>query len=139
MGSKSVSEEGKEDWHVVDDLLRERAGEEQQRPLLAYPRTHNGLTDYDIFTGRQLDNFTNAAVQALLEREFSPAPLDSFPVAPVAGLLGHSTLDYIISMFALSRLGYTVLLLSPRMTLEAWQHLTKAAKCDIVLYGPAFK
>lgn len=139
MGSKQTIREEEEELTVVDDLLRQRAVEADQPPLFAYPRTDTGLTSWDTLTANELDQFTNAAVQALRDLGFDPAPVESFPMAPVVGLLGHSTLDYVINMFALSRLGYTVLLLSPRMPLEAYRSMTKDANCDAVLYGPTFQ
>lgn len=51
----------------VDDLLVQRANEETQAPLVAYPRSVDGLTDFTLFTAKDLDSFTDAAAKRLLD------------------------------------------------------------------------
>lgn len=43
----------------------------------------------------------------------------------------------LITLFALSRLGYTVMMLSPRLSSEACVSLLDAVGCDTILYGQA--
>lgn len=43
----------------------------------------------------------------------------------------------VITFFALSRLGYTVMMLSPRLSAEACVSLLDAVGCDTILYGQA--
>lgn len=52
------------------------------------------------------------------------------------GLLGLSNLEYMITMFALSRLGYTVFLLSPRLAHEALTNLLASTGCQTICYAP---
>jgi acyl-coenzyme A synthetase/AMP-(fatty) acid ligase len=49
-------------------------------------------------------------------------------------ILSPSDLDSIVTIFALSRLGYTVLLLSPRLAPLAIIALLKETKCSTILY-----
>lgn len=71
--------------YVVDDLLRQLADDEEQEPVLAYPASSSGLTDYEFYTPKDLDRLTNAAVQALSDRgigavvSFGRCPIHSMP------------------------------------------------------------
>lgn len=51
----------------------------------------------------------------------------------VVAILGFSDLEYLINLLALSRLGYAVLILSPRLSLDAYSSLLDATKCDTVM------
>ena len=59
--------------HVVDDLLRLRAADVTQHPILAYPASDRDAGSYEYFTGRDLDGMVDQAVQILLEYGFKPA------------------------------------------------------------------
>lgn len=50
-------------------------------------------------------------------------------------LLTLSDLNMVITFFALSRLGYTVMMLSPRLSAEACVYLLDSAQCDTIIYG----
>ena len=54
----------------------------------------------------------------------------------IIALLGASDLNYIVSFFALSRLGYVVFLLSPRLAPLACAALLKKMGCHMILYTP---
>jgi acyl-coenzyme A synthetase/AMP-(fatty) acid ligase len=53
----------------------------------------------------------------------------------VIALLGPSDLEFMITMFALSRLGYTILILSPRLAIEAHVALLKVTGCSTLCYA----
>ena len=55
----------------------------------------------------------------------------------MVAILGVSNLDYVISLLALSRLGYAVLLLSTRLSTEAYTNLLEKTKCTDIVYSPA--
>jgi acyl-coenzyme A synthetase/AMP-(fatty) acid ligase len=59
--------------------------------------------------------------------------------APVVALLGLSRLDYMITMFGLTRLGYAVLILSPRLPVESSVHLLRTADANIIVYDHALE
>lgn len=61
--------------HVLDDLIRPRAADATQRPILAYPASDNGAVLYEYFTGQDLDRMTDQAVQALMDYGFVPVHL----------------------------------------------------------------
>jgi acyl-CoA synthetase (AMP-forming)/AMP-acid ligase II len=49
----------------------------------------------------------------------------------------HSNLNMVIAFFALSRLGYTVMMLSPRLSGDACVSLLDTVGCDNIIYGEA--
>jgi thioester reductase-like protein len=49
-------------------------------------------------------------------------------------MIGKSTCSFFISMLGLSRLGYAVLLLSPRLAIPAFISLIEKTKCRIIVY-----
>lgn len=53
----------------------------------------------------------------------------------VIGLLAPSNLDFVVSFFALSRLGYTILTLSLRISPVAVSNLLKQCNCNIIIHG----
>lgn len=70
--------------YTFDDVIRERAEDPEQVPLIAYPKTRDGVSDYEFFTGRELNRLVDGAAKALIgmgvEPVVSPAlPLVVFP------------------------------------------------------------
>lgn len=50
-----------EDIILLDDLLRLRAADKTQVPLLCFPNTERGTIDYEEFNGRDIDRFVDQA------------------------------------------------------------------------------
>lgn len=48
---------------ILDDLIRQRATDSDQIPLLAFPKSERGITDYEEFTGQHLDRFIDQAAK----------------------------------------------------------------------------
>jgi hypothetical protein len=61
-----------EETLTFDQLLRKRAVDVDQTPLLAYPRSQLGVNDYELVTGAKLNRFVDGAAKALLQRGFKP-------------------------------------------------------------------
>ncbi|KAF7908711.1 uncharacterized protein EAF01_004466 [Botrytis porri] len=97
-------------------------------PILAYPRPGKGVADFELFTGQNLDRFIDQATKEYIRCGCTPDQ------DQVIALAGPSDLDYVVSLFALSRLGYTVLLLSPRLAAPAITNLFKMTNCDTIIY-----
>lgn len=57
--------------------------------------------------------------------------------AEVVALLSPSTFDYVVSLLALSRMGFAVLLLSTRLPTEAYISLLTKTACTRVLVAPS--
>ena len=54
----------------------------------------------------------------------------------IAAIYGPSDLDYVITIFALGRLGYTTFILSPRLPVNAIVNLLKDVNATTFLYAP---
>lgn len=137
--------------HVLDDLIRLRAADYVQYPILAYPSSEKDAASYKYYTGRDLDGMIDQVVTVLVEsglplvRPYMYAMyLDMNIMAhnlqakrdgSIVALLTLSDLNMVIVFFALSRLGYTVMMLSPRLSGEACVSLLDKVNCDAVLYG----
>ncbi len=57
---------------VLDDVVRYRAADNPQVPILGYPRFEHSVDDYEHFTGRQLDQFIDTAVKHFISSGFTP-------------------------------------------------------------------
>lgn len=57
----------------------------------------------------------------------------------VVALLSTSNLDYVASIFALTRMGFTILLLSTRLSTEAYVNLLHLTNCRKLIVGSNFK
>jgi acyl-coenzyme A synthetase/AMP-(fatty) acid ligase len=151
---------------TVDDLIRLRSQDVTQPPVVALPASEYGLLDFEELTGRDLDVFTDAAANALMSHGLLPSVskcasftlISSIPFgcycisclpdmlicrlqvncpATVVALLGPSTTDYLITMLGLSRLGYAILILSPRLAVEACTQLLQTAGAINIIYHPS--
>lgn len=118
--------------HVLDDLIRLRAADPVQLPILAYPKPSNddGIS-YEYFTGQDLDCMVDQTVSTLIDCGFKPPRNDGAVVA----LFTLSDLNMVVTFFALSRLGYTVMMVSPRLSAAACVSLLDMVGCDTILYG----
>ncbi|KAJ5739998.1 hypothetical protein N7533_012782 [Penicillium manginii] len=117
--------------HVLDDLIRHRAADFVQQPILAYPNSAQDAASYSYYTGQDIDQMVDQIASGLMASGFQPPKQDGCTVA----LLTLSDLNMVITFFALSRLGYTVMMLSPRLSAEACVYLLDSAQCDTIIYG----
>ncbi|KAL2840663.1 hypothetical protein BJY01DRAFT_236642 [Aspergillus pseudoustus] len=118
--------------NVLDDLIRLRATDAVQVPILAYPKaSQDGTSSYEYFTGEDLDCMVDQTVCTLMELGIRPAKRDGEIVA----LFTPSDLNMVVTFFALSRVGYTVMMLSPRLSAAACVSLLDKVGCDTLLYG----
>ncbi|KAI8966650.1 acetyl-CoA synthetase-like protein [Daldinia sp. FL1419] len=114
---------------MIDDLIRERAKDAEQVPILGYPKYSYSAAEYEYFTGKDLDRMVDDACRALVQ-----AGLGVNSGKTVA-LFAPSDLSFAITFFALFRLGCKVLTLSIRLNSPACLHLLQQAGCDTMLYG----
>ncbi|KAI1154384.1 hypothetical protein F4825DRAFT_472375 [Nemania diffusa] len=112
---------------VIDDIIRHRAADNPPTPILAYPRTARGVDDYEKFTGKQLNRFVDSGVKYFLSQGLKSNTHE------VAAILASSNVDFLVTFFALSRLGYTVLCLSLRIPEVAIVELLKQAQCHTII------
>ena len=119
---------------TIDQLIRTRAAISGNENIVAYPV--RGI-DYVDYTTRDLDGYAyNAAkhyATALPKRQSSAEK------PAVIGILGPSNLDYLITMLALTKLGHTVLYLSPRISEEAHRSLLESTGAKDLIVNRNFK
>ncbi|KAI0476704.1 putative NRPS-like enzyme [Xylaria cf. heliscus] len=114
---------------MIDDLIRVRAQDEVQFPILGYPRYKDRATDYELFTGKDLDRMVDETCHVLMK-----AGLEMNSKKTV-GLFAPSDLSYVITLFALSRLGCKVLTVSIRLSEPACLNLMERTECDTLIVG----
>ncbi|CAG8948565.1 unnamed protein product [Penicillium salamii] len=117
--------------HVLDDIIRLRAADDVQTPILAYPVPNSNAASYEHFTGQQLNAKINQTAATLIGDGLGVPKTDR----AIIGLFTLSDLNMVITVFALSRLGYTVMILSPRLSADACVTLLNTVGCDNMIYG----
>ena len=117
---------------TVSELMARRAQERPSTRILGYPSSG---TDYVEYTFGQLNEFSDSAAHVLSKA--LPIRTDSAEKAKVVALLGPSNLDYVIALVALAKLGFTALLLSPRLAVPAYEHLLETTGCKHIIVGRA--
>ncbi|CAK7219999.1 putative NRPS-like protein biosynthetic cluster [Sporothrix bragantina] len=117
---------------VVNDLLVRRVREGPYAPFFAYPATPRGKDDYVYHTVGDIDRYADAAACLYLQSGAVPRNAAS-PKAEVVALLAPSNVDYVVSTFALSRLGFAVLFLSNRLATDAIVNLLKKTECTKII------
>ncbi|KJR82998.1 uncharacterized protein SPSK_03912 [Sporothrix schenckii 1099-18] len=122
---------------VVNDLLARRVREGPHSPFFAYPATPRGKDDYVHHTVGDIDRYADAAASLYLQSGVVPHH-PSAQNAEVVALLAPSSVDYVVSMFALSRLGFAVLLLSNRLATEAIVNLLQKTQCTKMIVSPHY-
>ena len=60
------------DLKVLDDIIRHRAADSPPAPILGYPRFEHVVDDYELFTGKQLDQYIDGAVKTFIASGFRP-------------------------------------------------------------------
>ncbi|KAI1389370.1 acetyl-CoA synthetase-like protein [Hypoxylon trugodes] len=118
---------------MIDDLIRERGRDEEQAPILGYPRYDHDAAEYEYFTGKDLDRMVDEACRALVR-----AGIEVNSRKTVA-LFAASDLSFVVTFFALFRLGCKVLTVSIRLNKTACLHLLGRASCDTILYGTTIR
>ncbi len=58
--------------NVLDDLIRFRAADHVQHPILAYPSSEKDAASYTYYTGRDLDEMIDSVVAVFVESGFPP-------------------------------------------------------------------
>lgn len=114
---------------MIDDLIRERAKDDVQAPILGYPKYKNSAGNYELFTGKDLDCMVDEACRALMK-----AGLEMNSYKTVA-LFAPSDLSFVVTLFALSRIGCKILTVSIRLSEIACLNLMERTQCDTMIVG----
>ncbi|KAJ5701319.1 hypothetical protein N7488_008867 [Penicillium malachiteum] len=130
----SIKTNPKEKLYTISDLIRTRANANTaHEPIVAYPSSG---TDYVYYTPYQLDTLVEAA--AVHYAKFIPQRRSSADPVQVVGLLVPSDFEYLITLAAISRLGHTVVLLSTRISEDAYVSLMESTNASLIITYSSF-
>ncbi|KAL8663293.1 MAG: hypothetical protein Q9168_008120 [Polycauliona sp. 1 TL-2023] len=125
----NAPEEHLGDFTLLDDLFKIRAKDRIQKPLIAFPKSHRGISDFEYFTGRDLDRYVENAAGHYLGME-----LKLNEHARVA-VLGPTNIEWIATFFGLLRAGFAVVTLSPRISAQAVMKLMSETRCETIVHA----
>ncbi|KAI5465198.1 NRPS-like enzyme [Mariannaea sp. PMI_226] len=115
--------------YFVDDIIRRWSETDDEIPIFGYPKYKNNPAEYEFLTVRELNCMVDGACRALVRYGYQVNG------KRVIGLYAQTDLSYVITFFALFRLGYKVLVMSIRLNSRACLNLLEKAHCDIILHG----
>ncbi|KAI0126111.1 hypothetical protein BJ170DRAFT_672368 [Xylariales sp. AK1849] len=122
---------------TISDLLQDSLRKFSGSSCVGYPATSRGKGDFVYHTFEELNTYVNEA--AWKYEEAGLVPEVTLPSqTEVVALLAPSNLEYVVSVFALSRMGFAVLLLSNRLAPEAYVNLLKETKCTKLITNPVY-
>ncbi|KAI0115955.1 acetyl-CoA synthetase-like protein [Nemania sp. FL0031] len=114
---------------MIDDLIRVRAQDEVQVPILGYPRYKDKAGDYELFTGKELDRMIDETCRVLVKAGLEVNSRKTI------GLFAPSDLSFVVALFAVSRLGCRALTVSIRLSEPACLNLMERTECDTMIVG----
>ncbi|OCK87203.1 uncharacterized protein K441DRAFT_595033 [Cenococcum geophilum 1.58] len=132
--SAAVNEIKYSSINTIDELLISRVKTGLNASLFAYPATLRGKSDYISYTAKDLDRFADKAARKFASLSLIPEH-SSATEAEVVAILAPSGLGYVVSIFALSRMGFAILFLPNRLSTEAYINLLQKAKCRKLVAG----
>ncbi|OMP86671.1 L-aminoadipate-semialdehyde dehydrogenase large subunit [Diplodia seriata] len=119
---------------TIDELIRAQAARADDPVLVAYPATD--VDDFEQYTAKRLNSYADAAAAKYASLGLAPADPTSAGDAPVVALLAPSSFDVIVTILAVSRLGWALLFLSPRLAAAAHARLLETCRCGIIIAAP---
>lgn len=114
----------------LDNVFRSLAAQIPDRVLISYP---SHTLDFKESTATDLEKLTRAVIAVLPEWLRVPMNDTSPGERPVVTVVGVSNLVYHLYFFALQRLGWRTLLMSPRLADQGFAHLLRQTQCKTVL------
>ena len=118
---------------TITELLSLRARDFPNEPIFGYPSDQLEYLEYTYSDLVRIPSLAARSYASLL-----PVRNESKQEAHVVALLGPSNLDYFFTLLALSRLGFTVLFLSTRISEAAYLSLLNVTKCHHLVVDPTF-
>ncbi|KKY18094.1 putative nrps-like enzyme [Diplodia seriata] len=119
---------------TIDELIRAQAARADDPVLVAYPATD--VDDFEQYTAKRLNRYADAAAAKYKSLGLAPADPTSASDAPVVALLAPSSFEVIVTILAVSRLGWALLFLSPRLPAAAHARLLETCRCGIIIAAP---
>ncbi|PGG97444.1 hypothetical protein AJ79_09205 [Helicocarpus griseus UAMH5409] len=121
---------------TVYELIEQRVIQDPDIPLIAYPAGNRPNNIFIHYTSNDLANYSDR-VARYYASSIDPRR-NSSDREKIVALLAPSTVDYLISALALSKLGFTVLFLSTRLSDADFVNLLNATGCSEVVLDRAF-
>ncbi|KAI1101066.1 L-aminoadipate-semialdehyde dehydrogenase [Jackrogersella minutella] len=112
----------------INDLVVNRATTFPFKALLAYPGKDG---KYVYYTAKELDSFADEAAKQY--SGLGLVPKTGQGESEVVAILGPSNLDYIITILALTRIGFGILFLSTRLSVDAYVSLLGKTKSHNII------
>ena len=119
-----------ENCRTLAEYIHHAASASNQVPVLGLPRHDQSYSEFESFSAKQLDDLANTF--AVCYVELGLKRLDA-KESGVVGLLGPANLDYMASFLALAKLGYTIVVISPRLAVSSLVALLAIADCGAVI------
>ncbi|KAI3011183.1 hypothetical protein CBS147346_1384 [Aspergillus niger] len=119
---------------TIDELVRQRASLGAAQPIISYPRTGIEYVDYPL---QQLDVFAFRVSKVLSDR--IPPRKSSAETPKVIALLGPSDLNYLVMLLSLAKLSHSGLLLSTRISIDAYVSLLERTGSRHVFIHSSFR
>ncbi|RAK96092.1 putative NRPS-like enzyme [Aspergillus ibericus CBS 121593] len=119
---------------TIDQLVRQRASLGSSQPIISYPQTGIEYVDYPL---HQLDVFAFRASKVLADR--IPPRTSSAETPKVVALLGPSDLNYLVMLLSLAKLGHSGLLLSTRISVDAYVSLLERTQSSHIFIHSSFR
>lgn len=124
-------------FHTIDGIIKSHVAEGFNSTILAYPATVAGTNDFEEYTPKDLDRFIDAAVAKYISDGVEPAD-PQLEEAPVMAVLAPSSLEIVVTIWALNRMGYALLFLSTRLAADAYARLMELSNCDKLITSSGF-
>ncbi|KUI69374.1 Polyketide synthase HetM [Cytospora mali] len=122
---------------TITDLLLRKVRDTPGAVFIQYPATAKGKSDYVGYTVTDIDRLADEAARQYAIRGLRHEPTSE--KCEVVALLAPSNLDYVASIFAFTRMGFTILLLSTRLSTEAYVNLLRLTNCHKLVTGSNYK
>ena len=97
--------------------------------VLAFPGAPDDVANLRYYTNQEIHRFALAAARYYLKEGLGVAPTTS----SIVGISAPGTLEWLATFMALTRLGYTVLCLSPNLSDDVLGRLLEKADCRVLV------
>ena len=125
-----------ESTETIADYICKCARRENQVPAIAFPRHGDGYGDFETFTAREINDLADRAAMLLIRQGLTQLSEEK---AVTVTLLGQGDPQYAAACLALAKLGYTVFLMSPRLSASAIAALLAKAECRLIMFTENMK
>ena len=133
-GDHTLPSETQQEPLTIDELVRQRASLGASQPIISYPRTGIEYVNYSL---HHLDVFAFRVSKALADR--IPPRASSAETPRVIALLGPSDLNYLVMLLCLAKLGHSGLLLSTRISVDAYVSLLERTESRHIFIHSTFR